>query len=166
MELYFLRHAPAEIQGETWTGSDADRPLSQKGVRKMKKIALAMKRMDLSFDLILSSPFVRARDTAAIAAKRLRHKDGITISRHLKVAGNARALIREIATEHASCRSVLLVGHEPALSRLISVLLTGRAVPVVTMKKGALCKLSAPRIQYGRCATLDWLIGPAEILAR
>lgn len=165
MELYILRHAPAEIQGETWRGTDAKRPLSSKGEKKMKLIALAMKHLDLTFDLILSSPSVRALRSAEIAAKKLRHSDGVRISKHLKIGGNAREVVRNLLDAYPGCGSVLLVGHEPGLSRLISVLLTGQQSAVVTMKKGALCKLTVPRLKYGRCATLDWLIGLAEILA-
>jgi phosphohistidine phosphatase len=164
MELYLLRHAPAEIQGDTWKGTDKNRPLSRKGVKKMRKMVAAMKHLHLTFDLILTSPYRRARETAELAAKKIRHPHAVRVSKHLKVGGNSRMLIREIVTGYGHCERVLLVGHEPGLSRLISVLLSGKQSLVITMKKGGICKLTTPGLRYGRCASLEWLIGPAELL--
>ena len=55
---------------------------------------------------------------------------------------------------------MLLVGHEPDLGRLISVLVTGKRGLAVAVKKGGLCKLEIGTLQYGRCATLQWLVPP------
>jgi phosphohistidine phosphatase len=165
MELYLLRHAPAEIQDETWKGPDRKRPLSRKGTKKMRKIAGAMKRLQLTFDLILTSPYVRARETAELAARKIRHSGKVKTSQHLRVGGNSQLLIKEIVTRYAHCERVLVVGHEPGLSRLISLLLSGKQSLVIAMKKGSMCKLSAAKLRYGRCANLEWLISPAEILA-
>jgi phosphohistidine phosphatase len=164
MELFLLRHAQAETQGDAWKGADKNRPLSKKGERKMRRVAVAYRHLGLTFDLILSSPYVRARRTAEIVAAKTRHAGKIRFSQHLTVGGNARALVNEIAGEHRDCAKVLLVGHEPALGRLISVLLSGKQSLVVTMKKGAICALSIRTLRYGHCATLEWLMSPAEVL--
>jgi phosphohistidine phosphatase SixA len=68
MNLFLLRHAIAVEPGALSGASDAARPLSPEGKEKMRKIARGMKALDLSFDLILSSPYVRARETAEIVA--------------------------------------------------------------------------------------------------
>ena len=73
-------------------------------------------------------------------------------------------LIREIVTGYGRCDRVLLVGHEPGLSRLISVLLSGKQSLAITMKKGGICKLVMPGLRYGRCASLEWLVNPAGLL--
>ncbi|MCL5021093.1 MAG: hypothetical protein M1339_05410, partial [Bacteroidetes bacterium] len=64
----------------------------------------------------------------------------------------------------SSNKEILLVGHEPLLAGLISVLISGRHDVSVRLKKGALCKLSADRLHFGKCATLEWLMGPSEFI--
>jgi len=56
------------------------------------------------------------------------------------------------------------VGHEPSLSGLASMLLSGDPALSITLKKGGICKLSVETLQYGRCATLDWLLSPAQLV--
>jgi len=57
----------------------------------------------------------------------------------------------------------LLVGHEPYLSELISVLIAGDAGAGIMLKKGGLCRLSATSLRFSRCATLEWLLTPAQL---
>ena len=83
MELYFLRHAIAAEMGTLQVTDDSQRPLIPEGVKKMKKGAEGMVRMGLSFDVILSSPYVRARQTAEIAAEALGHKPKIKFTNAL-----------------------------------------------------------------------------------
>ena len=72
MMLYLMRHGLAVEPGSPGFKMDADRALTHKGRRQLRKIARAMKGMELEFDLILSSPFVRARQTAEIVAATLK----------------------------------------------------------------------------------------------
>ena len=58
---------------------------------------------------------------------------------------------------------MLLVGHEPYLSGLISLLVSGEATCAVVMKKGGLCKLSIESLKPGRCAALEWLLTPKQM---
>jgi phosphohistidine phosphatase len=164
MKLYLLRHGIAAERGPRWAGHDADRPLTKTGSKKVLRVGEAMKEMELSFDLILSSPFRRARETAEIVADLFDYGDRLKYSAHLKVGGRPASLIREIKTHYPSCRSILLVGHEPYLSSLISVLMSGEDRLLITMKKGGLCKLEAQSLRYGRCASLQWLLGPSQVL--
>jgi len=57
----------------------------------------------------------------------------------------------------------LLVGHEPYLSELISLLVAGDSSLCVVMKKGGLCKLSVETLKHGRCACLEWLLTPKQM---
>lgn len=164
MDIYLLRHAIAVERGSSRIGDDADRPLTGKGAKKMRRIAKIMKARGLSFDLILSSPHRRARETAEIVARVFGSRDRLTFSPHLKVGGNPAALVKELHAHDGNPTSILLVGHEPFLSKLFSVLLSGGKGLSVTMKKGGLCKLSVRSLRFGRCATLEWLLGPAQIL--
>jgi len=164
MELYILRHAIAGDK-ESFGGADSERPLTEEGAKKMKRIAKELMKLELSFDLILSSPFRRAQETAEIVAKEFECENTLKFSPNLKVGGSPAALIREIETDYKKFDRVLLVGHEPYLSSLISVLISGKEDLSITMKKGGICKLSVNSLRYGRCATLEWLMAPAQVLS-
>jgi phosphohistidine phosphatase len=159
MELYILRHGIAVERGTPGYKKDSDRPLTPDGEDKMRQIADAMRGMDLKFDLILSSPFARAEQTAKIVAGEL--DEEVTFSKYLEPGGNALELISEINDEKA--HRVLLVGHEPDLSSLISVLTTGGTDATIELKKGGLCKLTTDKLVFGQCATLNWLLTPKQL---
>ena len=162
MNLYFLRHAIAAEKTE-WHGSDDNRPLTKEGLRKMKKAAKGMRRMGLEVDWILTSPTKRAYDTAMIAAKELKAMKVVKVTRLLAVDGDPKALTRRLALDFRSRDSVMIVGHEPYLSRLISTLIAGEAKVDLEMGKGGLAKLTADSLTDGPCATLEWLL-PAKLL--
>src|SRR5689334_13536187 len=143
MNLYLLRHGLAVEPGTPGFAKDADRPLTPKGERKLWKIAEAIEAMEITFDLILSSPYVRARQTAEIVAEALNLRKTLEFSDALVPAGNVNRLIESLNQIEPSPENVLLVGHEPYLSELISMLVSGQAGFAVVMKKGGLCKLSA-----------------------
>jgi len=159
MEIYILRHGIAVDRGTPGFKKDSDRPLTKEGEEKMHQIADTMLGMGLKFDLILSSPYTRAEQTAQIVADTLDHE--VTFTKSLAPDANALELIAEINDEKP--HSVLLVGHEPDLSRLISVLVCGTSDSSFELKKGGLCKLTAETITFGRCATLNWLITPKHL---
>src|SRR5512138_1330454 len=69
-ELYLVRHAIAEERGDAWP-DDTKRPLTADGASRMRKAARGLSRMDVTLDVILSSPLVRARQTAEILAASL-----------------------------------------------------------------------------------------------
>lgn len=159
MNLYLLRHAIA-AEKEEWKGSDAERPLTKDGIHKMKDIAKAMKSMDLEITSILTSPYRRAYDTAMIAAKALKLEKSLRISKTLATDGDPKQLIKKLALDYRSWESVLLVGHEPYLSGLIGVLISGQANAGILFKKAGLAKLTSHSLTYDRCATLEWLLTP------
>jgi phosphohistidine phosphatase len=157
MDLYLLRHAIA-LDREDFHGSDdSQRPLTTDGRKKMRRAAKGMRKLGLCFDVILSSPYVRARDTADIVA------DTYTNRRHLKLTGllepgaDQKALVRHLSTL-GSTHSIMLVGHEPDLSTLLAKLIGARRSQAVKLKKGALCLLSIKKLEYGACAKLEWLL--------
>jgi len=161
--LYILRHGIAVEPGTPGYAADSDRPLLPKGERKLLKIAKAMQGLELSFDLILSSTYLRARQTAQIIAAASKPKKRVELSDLLTPGGSPRKLIDWLDRFKPAPDQVLLVGHEPYLSGLISMLTSGQSDLAITMKKGGLCKLSAERLQYGRCAVLDWLLTPRQM---
>jgi len=161
MNLYLLRHGIAAERGAGHYASDADRPLTPKGRRKLRRAAAAMRAMDLSFDAILSSPLVRARQTAELIVEALHCRHRLELTELLAPGASAAGLVRRL--KQLKPQSALLVGHEPDLSALASRLLTGGGGLAITFKKGGLCRLSTERLRAGRCASLDWLLTPAQL---
>jgi phosphohistidine phosphatase len=163
IELYILRHAVAESR-ETWAPrSERERPLTRKGEKEMFRVAKGMKKLDLGLDLILSSPFVRAKRTAEIAAEVLRLEKKLKFSERLGPEAEAEALIPEARRLFGSARKVLLVGHEPFLSELISLLVSGDAAVAIKLRKAGLCKISLDAVKRGG-GILEWLLTPGQLL--
>ena len=163
MNLYILRHGIATEPDARPFAKDADRPLTPEGKRKLRQVAGAMEALELSFDLILSSPYLRARQTAEIIAEALKAHKKLELSDSLTPGGSARKLVDLLNHLQPPPESVLLVGHEPYLSGLISLLVAGDASFALVMKKGGLCKLSTGSLKPGRCATLEWLLRPKQM---
>ncbi|MGE5250572.1 MAG: phosphohistidine phosphatase SixA [Bacteroidota bacterium] len=165
MRLYILRHAIAGTPDPEKYPDDAERPLTRAGSKKMVKIARALYKMGVQPDLILSSRLVRARETADIARKGLGlKKDRLILIEQLAPAGDPGQLIAEIQSKYV-LESLMLVGHEPDLSSLVSLLLSGDPSLPITLKKGGACCLSVDQLTAGKCATLEWLINPGQLLS-
>lgn len=159
MILYLLRHAIAMDQSE-WRKADSDRPLTKEGAKKMKKAARGIRHLNINIDTIVSSPYRRAHDTALIVAKELKLKKELKISRMLTPDGDPKALVRHLIRDYRSWQSILLVGHEPYMSRLASFLTSGNDGMSLSLEKGGLLRLSADTLTYGRSATLEWSLPP------
>lgn len=160
MELFLLRHGLAVEHGTPGFEDDSARPLTPKGEKQLRKTCAALRKLKLDFDLILSSPLVRAGQTAEIVAKELKLKKRLKFSDALKPGGDARKLVAELNHLKPAPENILLVGHEPDLSGLISLLITGGLDLRLDFKKGGLCKLDVDTLRAGKCATLAWLLTP------
>lgn len=163
MELFLLRHGIAVERGTPGFADDSARPLTPKGRRQLRKTAAAMGKMGWKFDLILSSPFLRAKQTAEIIAAELKLKKRLKFSNALQSGGDDWILLRQLEREKPSPEKLLLVGHEPDLSRLISLLVIGDRQLQLNFKKGGLCKLEVEKLRAGKCATLAWLLTPKQM---
>lgn len=164
MDIYLLRHAIAVERGTPGYERDSDRELTPKGAKRMRRVAQGMLAMELSFDVILSSPFARAKQTAEIVADVFEAHKSLEFTDTLAVCGDPEELIKLIGKKYDAVESVLLVGHEPYMSSLISLLVSGDQNLMVTMKKGGLCKLSVESLRYDQCATLEWLLTPSQMI--
>ncbi len=165
MNLYIVRHAIAEQRdSHNSEEEDSQRPLTDAGRKKFGQIARGLAELGTQIDLILTSPYLRAADTARILQKKLDlEKDKLAIMDDLSPTGDPDRLIANISQKHGTVPNIALVGHEPGLSRLISVLLSGDPTLPITLKKGGVCCLSVEKLEYGRCATLEWLLAPAQL---
>lgn len=160
MDLYIVRHAIAVQRGTPGYEDDSQRPLTDKGRKKMNKIAKGLRQFGIELDVILTSPYVRARDTAKILATEFNMVDQIRFTDNLVPPGDFKALIDEIQEKY-DVESLALVGHEPMLGEFISWLTTGGKNLQINFKKGGVCYLSADNLYQDRRATLEWLLTPA-----
>ena len=159
MKLYLIRHSNAVDPGTPGYEDDSLRPLTEKGRDKMKDIAYALKAMEVMPDLIVSSPYARARETAEIVAKVLKYKQELTFSDALVPEGSADQIVGEI-NEKYSVDELFLVGHEPCLGALIGALIAGNPDIAIELKKGGICCLLADDLRLERKAVLEWLLTP------
>jgi phosphohistidine phosphatase len=164
MKLYLIRHSNAVEPGTSEYEDDSQRPLTEKGREKMRKIASALKDLGIAPDLILSSPFVRAAQTAEILAKIMKYKKDIACSESLIPVSNTDTLIGEI-NEKYTVDELVLVGHEPSLSALVGTLTGAGPEIAINLKNGGVCCLSADDLHVERKAVLEWLLTP-KILSR
>jgi phosphohistidine phosphatase len=152
VELYLLRHADAG-DPMAWKRGDASRPISEKGEKQARALAKFLAKADFAPDSIVSSPKVRARQTAELVADAIKAK--VRVDNRLGGLEDLETL-SDVVTE-AGGRRVVVVGHDPDLSELAAAL-TG--VTRLPLKKGALARIdtSLP-LRAGR-GTLRWLVPP------
>ena len=162
MQICLLRHGPAEERGSHYPDDD-ERPLSAGGLAKTEAAAAGFVKL-FRPDVILSSPLVRAQQTAEIM-KRASGLKRVVIEEAL-ASGDDRALfaaLQKLPPED----SVLLVGHQPLLSHTLSNLVAGDPYSMQsTFKKGAAAAVSinGAAVEPG-AGTLDWLLQPAQLRA-
>lgn len=158
MNLYFLRHGDAGDARE-WKGDDSARPLSAQGSEQVTRAASRIAALDLDLDLIISSPLLRAKQTAEIVAAALKPSVTLAVVEQLAPGFGPRELSR-VLRENADKKAVMLVGHEPDFSHCIEACIGGGRVK---LGKGALARIetSSPGKMHG---SLTWLI-PARALA-
>lgn len=152
-ELHLLRHAHAGDPA-AWEGPDADRPLSDKGVRQAERLGTFLAGIHFRPDVIVSSPKVRALRTAEIVGKHI----GLDVRVDDRLGGELglESLERLLRDAGDPWRPVI-VGHDPDFSELLA-LLSGAAH--LTMRKGAFALVDVERpLEAGR-GTLRWLVPP------
>jgi phosphohistidine phosphatase len=163
MNLYLLRHAIAVERETPGVEDDSKRELTPKGAAKMRRVARGMLALELKFNLILSSPYLRTRQTADIVADEFNARSILRFTDSLIPGAAGEQVIAEITKHHLKRENILLVGHEPLLSSLIATLISGDSTLDISMKKGGLCCLTTSALSYGRCAVLEWLMYPSQL---
>src|ERR1044072_5656017 len=105
-ELYLIRHAIAAERGDAWP-DDSKRPLTESGIARMRKAARGLARLDVTIDLILSSPLVRARQTADIVAAALDPRPSIVNIESLAPGATYTALVADLEKHARKSRIAL-----------------------------------------------------------
>jgi len=161
MDLFILRHGKA---GKSSDGTaDAARALTREGKKEVKKVAQWMKRNDIRFDIIATSPLQRAYGTAKIIAGVLGQKDRLTVWEDLAPGGDPDTVCYN-ASQSGEDTTVLIVGHEPALSLLITTIIGAQGNGSVILAKAGLAKIRKYSFVQHPSGDLQWLLTPEQML--
>ena len=156
MHIHLLRHGIADDARPGMP--DADRALTAEGIRKLREVLKRARTAGVAPSLILTSPYVRARQTAEVAAEVLGYEEKPALSGKLV----PMSLPQDTWSEIRSFRnetSLLLVGHEPNMSGVTAYLLAAPELRV-DFKKGALVRIDMPEVGLTPRGILKWMMAP------
>jgi phosphohistidine phosphatase len=156
LELYLVRHGVAAERGADYP-DDSKRPLTSDGIARMRKEAKALAALGVDFDLIVSSPLVRTKQTADILAQAAPSQPSVTTSDSLAPAGTPTAVFQELS-KHMRKARIALVGHEPNIGELAARLIGSRTP--VEFKKGAICRIDFEVFPPKGHGHLRWFVTP------
>lgn len=163
LTLYLIRHAIAADAGTAYR-TDADRPLTGEGIERWVREARGLGALGTAVDHVLTSPYLRTRQTAELLASGLSPAPEVSHSIGLRPGGRFDEVLADVrAVVHAGAAAVALVGHEPSIGSMTARLIDARhAMP---FKKGAVCRIDfdgAIRPGEGRLA---WFLPPRALRA-
>jgi phosphohistidine phosphatase len=152
MILYLVRHGDA-LPDESM--ADTQRRLSSLGQRQAAVAARFLQNLQPSLDLILSSPFLRARETA-LAFGQVYRKTKLQTSEQLVPTAHPAQMMAYLQTQ--PLQSVLLVGHEPYMSEAIAYLISGKTHTNIEMRKGSMACVAISSLSKEGSGVLSWLV--------
>lgn len=155
-ELYLIRHGIAAQRGPQYP-DDTKRPLTTQGIARLRREAEGLVQLDVAFDLVLSSPLVRARQTADIIAGALPGRPNVVTTDTLAPGGSYAAIIDELG-KHTRRARIALVGHEPDLGEFAARLVGGKKP--IELKKGSVCRIDVQSLPPAGPGRLRWLLTP------
>jgi phosphohistidine phosphatase len=156
LELYLIRHGVAAERGSEYP-DDSKRPLTSRGITSLRSEAKGLVKLGVTFDLIITSPLVRTRQTADVIAEALPGKPSVTTSDALAPAGTPAGVIQGIAKHHKKAK-LALVGHEPNIGELAGRLIGAKAP--IAFKKGAVCRIDFDTLPPKGIGQLRWFLSP------
>jgi len=159
VQLLLVRHAIAE-DGSSFDGRDTERPLTADGRRRFERGATALAALVPDLELVLRSPLVRARQTAELLIDAYSRRPAVQELDSLEPGGDPVQSRRALAALDAATLAV--VGHEPSLSALEGLLLTGTPRSIALFKKGGAALLDWRATESDR-ATLLWHLTAGQL---
>lgn len=154
--LYLIRHGIA-ADATAACPDDAARPLTDEGADRLRVQFKALRGLDAELDHILSSPLVRATQTAALLADAFRNRPTVAVIDALKPGGRYDAVMAELA-RLPRAGGVALVGHEPSIGLLAAGLIGARAP--IPFKKGGVCRIDVDQLPPAQPGRLQWFLPP------
>ncbi len=159
MDVYILRHGKAGIADHE-DPDDRRRPLTAQGKEEMGVIGRWLRARKLDFSLIATSPLTRAAETASVVSRTLGQRDRVSTWEELSPGIHPREVVKRLSDLGSDSR-VMLVGHEPQLSSIVSLLISGTHSCGIILKKGGIARI---RMHDGAAGgELVWLLAPGLI---
>jgi phosphohistidine phosphatase len=159
VKILLVRHAVAQ---DTSPGGDRGRRLTREGREKFERGAAALAELVAELELVVSSPLARAKETAAILAAAYPKPPRSIEDELLAPEGDGAAVVRFLAPQKRLA-AVALVGHEPNLSQLEGLLLTGRERSIAVLKKGGAALIECAGTVAAGSGTLLWHLTPGQL---
>ncbi len=153
-KLYLIRHAVAEERGIAWP-DDSKRPLTDDGIERMRKAARGLVRLGVALDVVMTSPFVRTRQTAEIVASAFEDRPSIVSVESLTPNGSFQAFLEDL-DKQSKRGCVAIVGHEPDLGEMAARL--GGLRQALEFKKGAMCRIDVKTIPPASAGVIRWFM--------
>jgi phosphohistidine phosphatase len=160
MDLLILRHAIAYPRDAKRWPDDRERPLTAAGIRRARRAAAGLKRIALRPDLVLTSPLVRARDTAQVFSQAARWPEALECAA-LAPQGGLDAVLEALRRQGGKAACIAVVGHQPHLGRLLAHCLRGDALPqAFELKKSAVACVHFDGPPSAHRGVLGWSLPP------
>ncbi len=156
ISLVLVRHAIAAERGEAFP-DDTKRPLTHKGVQRFRDAVQGLAAIDESVELVLTSPLVRARQTADLLSEGLPSHPRVVETASLCPGASFRALIDELAN-HTKRSRIALVGHEPGIGEVAARLIGARGS--MPFRKGGMCRIDVDALPPAAHGRLVWFATP------
>jgi phosphohistidine phosphatase len=156
IELYLVRHAIAAERGQEWP-DDNKRPLTERGISRFKDGIAGLRWLDVTVDEVITSPLVRAKQTADLLAAGLAGKPVVRVLDALAPGHSPAAVMTQLAKLARRTR-IALVAHEPGLGELAAHLIgASRPLP---FRKGGVCRIDVESLTTKRAGSLTWFVTP------
>ena len=164
MNLYLMRHGIAVETDDAAVSHDHQRPLTPKGSKRLRRAARGLRQLHISFDGILTSPVLRARQTAEIVAAALGLESGLEEISGLAPESAVEQLLFGLE-RYQDRKHLLMIGHEPLLSKTISSLLCGSRGHglQIDLRKGSLCRIEIDGLPPSSPGILHWHLAPKQL---
>jgi len=163
MDCVLLRHGIA-VERDEWEGTDGDRPLTERGAKRVAQAAIGLSRLDVRPTHVFSSPLIRAIETANIVHSSLHVCPAMHVVNELLPDASPHRLLsilRKLPPE--SC--VLCIGHEPQLGMAASVFLSGRVSTSFPLRKSGACLIELSLPAKPGQGILRWWLTPGQLRA-
>lgn len=163
LELYVVRHAIAAERGPEYPDDDL-RPLTADGADRFRRAVAGLREFGVTLDIVLSSPLLRARETADLLVAGLRPKPRLVVTDALAPKHRLAEVVAAVASAASTGRGVsriALVGHEPDLGEMTARLLGAKGA--IEFRKGAICRVDVDRAMPAGPGTLRWFLPPRAL---
>jgi phosphohistidine phosphatase len=159
--IYLVRHGLAAERGSEFPDDD-DRPLTSEGIERMRVQVLGLRELGVRIDRVLTSPLVRAAQTAELLASGIACPDPPVLVDALRPGGRYDAVLASLA-RLGDDRAVALVGHMPSIGEIASRLIGAR--DALAFKKGAVCCIETDALPPAGVGQLRWFLPPRALRA-